>query len=391
MARSLAVPVTLLLVACSNDHSAAHQKPDGPPIGHWEKLPQGPSDATLTGQAFSDHEYITWSGNGTPPTPYIFNAATGEWRTGSSDGCPKSRLFASGVWTGSEVIFWGGEDNSYYPIKDPGGAYNPATDSWRVISSANAPSPREWVNPVWAETEMIIWGGADTISNYNSPPILNDAYAYNPLTDTWRTVPFEGAPSPRINVISAWTGSELLIWGGTADSNTIGTVNANRAYLKSGAAYNPTSNTWRPMASVGAPSQDIPIASAWTGTELLVWNSSQGEGAAYNPKTDTWRPMDGHGPLLRYGACAIWSGKYFLVCGDNASPEGELYDPTEDRWYLMESQLVDSGPGPWSSANGYEYNGSVYIFGGLIGGNYFAGDLWGYRYVITSEPSDAQP
>jgi N-acetylneuraminic acid mutarotase len=301
------------------------------------------------------------------------------------------RLYASAVWTGSEVIYWGGEDNSYLPTKKPNGAYNPTTDSWRLISGANGPSAREWVTPVWAGTEMIIWGGADTTSNYNSPPILNDAYAYNPLTDTWRTVSSEGAPSPRIEVISAWTGSELLIWGGTADSNSIYVFDANRVYLKSGAAYNPATDTWRPMATAGAPSQGVPITSAWTGTELLVWHSFKGEGAAYNPNTDSWRPMDSRGPLLQHGGCGTWTGKYFVVCGDEVEPQGELYDPAEDRWHLMESQFVDTGPGPWDGGKGYRYNGSAFIFGGLISGNFIASDLWGYRYVIPSDSADAQP
>ena len=390
IAQSWTVLLALLLVACSSDQKVAHQKPDGPPIGYWEKLPNGPDSAEMTGHAFTDHEYVTWSGNNPPPTPFIFDADTAKWRIGSSNGSPGGRFLASAVWTGSEAIFWGGEDKNHLPTKQANGAYNPRTDSWRLISSTNGPSPREWVTPVWAGTEMIVWGGADSTSNYSSPPILNDAYAYNPITDTWRTVSSDGAPSPRIEVVSAWTGSELLIWGGTADSNSIHIDDAKRVYLKSGAAYNPSTDTWRSMTTAGAPSQSRPVAFAWSGTELLVWNSCNGDGAAYNPKTDSWRAMDSRGPLLQHGGCGTWTGKYFIVCGDEAEPQGELYDPAEDRWYLMESQLVDTGPGPWASGQAYGHNGSVYIFGGFDG-DFTVSDLWGYRYVISSDSADAQP
>ena len=58
-----------------------------------------------------------------------------------------------------------------------------------------------------------------------------------------RIVSTEGAPSPRIEAISVWTGSELPNWGGKADSNVF---DETYGYLKSGAAYDPIMDTWRP-------------------------------------------------------------------------------------------------------------------------------------------------
>ena len=79
-----------------------------------------------------------------------------------------------------------------------------------------------------------------------------------------------------------------------------------------------------------------------------------------------------------------------MVCGDEVNPDGELYDPAQDRWYLMESQLVTTGPGTWEGASGYAFEGDAYVFGGNIG-DFPAGDLWGFRYVIPSDAADAQP
>jgi hypothetical protein len=40
-----------------------------------------------------------------------------------------------------------------------GGRYNPATDSWTAITINNAPSARFFHTAVWSGNEMIVWGG----------------------------------------------------------------------------------------------------------------------------------------------------------------------------------------------------------------------------------------
>jgi len=54
---------------------------------------------------------------------------------------------------------------------------------------------------------MVVWGGGE---GGHHPA---DAGAYDPETDSWRVIP----PSPIRSVGSAsgmWNGSEVLIWGG---------------------------------------------------------------------------------------------------------------------------------------------------------------------------------
>jgi len=53
---------------------------------------------------------------------------------------------------------WGGVD--YDRRLSTGGRYNPTTDSWTATSTgANAPSRRYYQTAVWTGTEMIVWGG----------------------------------------------------------------------------------------------------------------------------------------------------------------------------------------------------------------------------------------
>ena len=49
-----------------------------------------------------------------------------------------------------------------------GGRYNPDTDSWTATSTTNAPSARDLHTAVWTGSEMIVWGGEDRISVLNT-------------------------------------------------------------------------------------------------------------------------------------------------------------------------------------------------------------------------------
>ena len=67
------------------------------------------------------------------------------------------------MWTGTELIVWGGV-NAAGTALDTGGRYNPTTDSWASSSLVNAtgtnvPSARQLHTAVWTGTTMIVWGG----------------------------------------------------------------------------------------------------------------------------------------------------------------------------------------------------------------------------------------
>src|SRR3989442_3042254 len=78
-----------------------------------------------------------------------------------------------------------------------------ADDTWTPTSTINAPSARSGHMAVWTGTEMIIWGGDD-----------NTGRRYNPATDTWTPTSTINAPSARSNHTAIWTGKEMIICGG---------------------------------------------------------------------------------------------------------------------------------------------------------------------------------
>ena len=55
-----------------------------------------------------------------------------------------------------------------------GGRYNPAGNSWTAVSTTGAPAARYHHTAVWTGSEMIVWGG------YNGSSYLNDGGRYNP-------------------------------------------------------------------------------------------------------------------------------------------------------------------------------------------------------------------
>src|SRR5438128_2156134 len=59
------------------------------------------------------------------------------WAATSITNAPAARLVHTAVWTGSEMIIWGGASDANY--LGTGGRYNPSTDSWTATTTINAP------------------------------------------------------------------------------------------------------------------------------------------------------------------------------------------------------------------------------------------------------------
>jgi hypothetical protein len=82
-------------------------------------------------------------------------------------------------------------------------------DTWAATTTANAPSRRKNNTAVWTGSEMIVWGG------YRSGPFgTNSGGRYNPGTDSWAATSTFNAPDRRLSHTAIWTGSEMVVWGG---------------------------------------------------------------------------------------------------------------------------------------------------------------------------------
>nr|MBP6695097.1 PKD domain-containing protein [Saprospiraceae bacterium] len=158
-------------------------------------------------------------------------------RTMTTINAPLPRSRSSLVWTGKEMIVWGGQSG----FATYGSRYNLDLDIWNPISNINAPSHRVAHNALWTGKEMIIWGGLSTSGNIP----LNDGAIYNPETDTWRSMDGTNAPLPTNAHSAIWTGKEMIIYGGIlwATNTFVGT--------DTGSKYNITTDTWESITTGG--------------------------------------------------------------------------------------------------------------------------------------------
>ena len=153
------------------------------------------------------------------------------WTATSTTGVPGGRAYHTAVWTGSEMIVWGGVGagtlafRDYTIYVDTGGRYNPSTDSWTATSTTGAPDPRAYHTAVWTGSEMIVWGGYsdDSASGGSNSTLFNTGGRYNPSTDSWTATSTTGAPAGRYANTAVWTGSEMIVWGGTNGSSLFNT------------------------------------------------------------------------------------------------------------------------------------------------------------------------
>ena len=104
----------------------------------------------------------------------------------------RRRGYHTAVWTGSEMIVWGGEADGRRIFYD-GGRYNPAENSWTAVSTIGAPAGRYFHTAVWTGNEMIVWGGRVADSRTD----LNAGGRYNPAGNTWTAISPTGAPAAR--------------------------------------------------------------------------------------------------------------------------------------------------------------------------------------------------
>jgi hypothetical protein len=259
-------------------------------------------------------EMIVWGGSGSAQfnDGGRYNPSTDSW-TATSTGAntPSVRSGQTAVWTGTEMIVWGGLGQAYL---DDGGRYNPSGDSWTATSTGlNVPSARAWHTAVWTGSEMIVWGGYDG-------NVINTGGRYNPSTDSWgATDTGTNVPSARDSHTAIWTGTEMIVWGGFGGSGDVNT----------GARYSPSSDTWTATGTTGAPSPREGHTAVWTGTEMIAWGASGAfgpglnDGGRYSPSTDSWTPTSTgtNTPTARNSFTAVWSGTEMIIWGGQRPSE----------------------------------------------------------------------
>lgn len=271
---------------------------------------------------------------------------------GPADGRTRDTV----VWTGRELIVWGGEVAGKGAARADGAAFSPSSDRWRRISRGPLVSRSAHV-AVWTGHEMIVWGGSNAAATDPERRWPNDAAAYNPRRYRWRRLPRPPLQAADL-AVGIWARDEVIVWGGSTGGG--------------GAAYRPSTNHWRRIAD-GPLEGRTNAAAVWTGDELLIWGGTspgnaqyRSDGAAYDPERDAWRrlpeaplgtrsmtlgpPVDGLFPLqAAIDPDAVWTGEEMIVWGLLKSfvlgtpneVTGAAYDPESNHWRKLSPAPVD--------------------------------------------------
>jgi N-acetylneuraminic acid mutarotase len=388
-----------------------------PSTDTWRVVPEGGVEGRTKHTAiWTGTEMIIWGGIrlGVLNTGARYNPSSNTWTPTSTVNAPSPREEHTAVWTGSEMIIWGGREPSSTNSLNTGGRYNPTSDAWTPTSLTNAPLPRIGHTAVWTGTEMIVWGGDLRFSL----GLTNTGGRYRPDTDTWTPTNPTNAPSARANHIAVWTGTLMIVW--STDNNKTGgrynpisdswtPTNSNDSaptvysgvwtgtemivwgchpsFLSGGppvgGRYNPATDEWRAINLTGsprAPNRDRTIAIVWTGTDMIVWGmgsnvtGSPGEGGRYNPVSDSWTPVTTSGaPIARSFHTGVWSGSEMIVWGGQDFQgtfrnDGGRYNPVTNSWSPVDTSSAPSArylhTAVWSGSE-------MIVWGGATNGLHF--------------------
>ena len=220
---------------------------------------------------------------------------------------------ADGVWTGSEAFFVGiigynQQQGCPTPFcwRNEAAAYDPATNTWRTLASPYTTDDRQGLFSQWTGSEWILFGGY-----YKSATDAGmDGRRYDPATDTWTDIP--KVPLPYLREASvAWspTTEELIVFGGVRLKDGVTTpVGA--------ASYEATSETW-----------------AWS-LATNTWRSVAD--SPLSPRQASHAAFDGRNIVFAWGRAYPGPAEEY-----RSIPGVATYEPVSETWTMLAEPAVD--------------------------------------------------
>jgi N-acetylneuraminic acid mutarotase len=320
-------------------------------------------------------EMIIWGGTGSNVplstgfrfTPPSTATSGGTWTAVTNTSAPTARLSHSAVWTGTEMVIWGGVNGT--TEYDDGARYNPTGDAWTSVTTASAPTPRFAHSAIFTGSRMIVWGGNDGAA------ALGDGATYyipSSLSNSWSSTTTASAAAARRYHTAVWDGAEMIVYGGSTSISSPNCVNT-------GARYNPVTNSWRTMAN--AARGRCEHTAVWTGRRMVVWagrtstNTSMDYGEMYNPISNSWVATDeDDAPSARYKHTAVWTGEYMVVWGGinggTHLSSGGRFDPNSSSDGEWSSLSTTNAPSARQEHTAVWTGSRMIIWGGRNGSTY---------------------
>ena len=345
----------------------------------WTATAGPPDPRAVHTAVWTGSEMIVWGGLGPDflNTGGRYNPSTDSWVATTTTNAT-ARGFHTAVWTGNEMIVWGGGNNDN-GLLNSGGRYNPITDSWISTTITNAPDGRYGHTAVWTGSQMIVWGGWDGGSTF-----FNTGGRYDPNTDSWSATSTTNVPEARTYHTAVWTGSEMIVWGGYGS-----------ALWNTGGRYNPVMNNWAATSTTNAAEARTYHTAVWTGGEMIVWGGATvsgdvNTGGIYNPHLNGWAVTNtANAPTGRVGHTVVWTGSEMVVWGGSNENFFELntggrYNRSTNSWTATTTVNAPAARNTptavWTGSEMIVWGGSAGPFGFVqfnTGGRYNPGtDSW---------------
>lgn len=279
-----------------------------------------------------------------------YSPATDTWRTIADGPVPAggapTQVIPQGVWTGTELVVWGGWG---LPIA---AAYDPVTDSWRDLPPGPLADREQHAVVAW-DGRVAVLGGRQPLGPGALQPRLDGA-VLDPRTGEWSSLPELPAGDPmmapglvsatvadgRLFVVALVTADAYVLdpdgtqWRnlGAADVdgflNPVGVAAGRWLFATSGGPDRPTnvaavldltSGQWTRTAdppivtsgylSAGAGDRVLAMAGRWTN------DTSAPAAVSWDPATDSWTELPPPPLAHRVGAAVAWTGNELLVWG----------------------------------------------------------------------------
>jgi hypothetical protein len=245
--------------------------------------------------------------------------ARGVWQPITPMPIP-ARTRHTATWTGEELLVFGGQP---FSGDATGARYDPRTDTWRPMATSPLGS-RVGHTATWTGAELIVIEGAPVGRVAAVAAQSLDGAAYDPSTDTWR--PIADMPiNPRTGHVAVWTGEVLVVYGGSRTFET----------QAAAALYDPVADRWTtttpsPLARAYGQS-----AAVWTGEEVVIWTGrGEADVAAWDPASGSWRLLSAP-PIDLRSPSAVWTGEEMLLLGRSTTVGGAALDVAQDRWAVL--------------------------------------------------------
>jgi len=324
-----------------------------PVSNSWTPTSHGSGNArSRHGAVWTGTEMIVWGGHASVNSGGRYDPLTDAWTATTQVGAPPGSAFPHAFWTGHHLLVYSGENTT-------AGRYDPVADAWLPVSGAGAPPP--WLGSpttTWTGNRMFVIGRRDS----DAHPV---AAFYNPETDVWTPLSLTGAPYITLRGTVVWTGTRIIIFGGSngSDSGLPGT----------GTLFDPVMGSWQAISQQGAPLPRVDHDAFWTGTRMLVWGGKSesgytSTGGLYDPVADRWESVSPLGaPQATGWHSALWTSDRLIVWGGLGSSgdvdTGAVYDPATDTWSVTS---VTGAPAPRSGHSAVWTGGEMLVWGGAV-------------------------